>query len=294
MENTSLHKNLMASNIFFSVLHEEDEKSYQVMAAGEATRKKILDGLKKDELIFKPIPADSEKYPMDVLIEKEDKRVKGKTYADDIRVGLSKLNVLGSIGDSIYDSRIFNALIDEIEHYRSERNAAYDRLLAQLSKKTGGNLPITEKKKFEFEFDTPRMTLKELKEINPDKFTYENIKSFIVKQERWTKLLKKHIRLPESYDPSSLICTALLNFRTSHKLKCSALKRQPDTCAIPNSELRVFVMASDGVIKFTNLFQNKFTGMVMKHRHSLSDMAHTLLDYLSFLGDDRSVICCSF
>lgn len=250
--------------------------------------------MKKDYDKPRALPYSKCQYPMDALIEKEDLRVKSKIYPDDIRVGFSKLNVLGSIGDSIYDPKIFNALIDEIEHYRKERVKTYDSLMKSLvSKKPIAN-NLADVRKFKFEFEKPNMTVEELKTISPTTYTYESIRSFIVKQDRWQKLLKKHIRLPESFDTSSLLCSALMNFRPQHKLKASGLKRQPDVLAVLNCDLKLFVLASDGVIKYYSIFKNKYNDIIIKNHNNLKNMARILLEYMSFLGDDRSIVCCHY
>jgi len=250
--------------------------------------------MKKDYEKPHTLPFSKCQYPMDALIEKEDLREKSKIYPDDIRVGFSKLNVLGSIGDSIYDPKIFNVLIDEIENYRKERVKVYDALMKSLSSKKNTSTTSTEPRKFKFEFEKSNMTVEELKTISPNTYTYESIRSYIIKQERWQKLLKRHIKLPESYDTSSLLCSALMNFRPQHKLKASGLKRQPDVLAVLNCDLKFFVLASDGVIKFYNIFKNKYNDIIIKNHNNLKNMSRILMEYMSFLGDDRSVVCCHY
>ncbi|OUM69870.1 hypothetical protein PIROE2DRAFT_2056, partial [Piromyces sp. E2] len=295
IDNFKLHDKIIESNVFFSVYLEDENEPYQILAAGDKTRVEILDRMKKDYEKPHALPFSKCQYPMDALIEKEDLRVKSKIYPDDIRVGFSKLNVLGSIGDSIYDPKIFNALIDEVEHYRKERVRAYDTLMKTLSSKNpSNNTTIVDTKKFKFEFERQNMTVEELKIISPITYTYDSIRSFIVKQERWQKLLKKHIKLPESFDTSSLLCSALMNFRPQHKLKASGLKRQPDVVAILNCDLKLFVLASDGVIKYYSIFKNKYNDIIIKNHNNLKNMARILMEYMSFLGDDRSVICCHY
>jgi len=300
IDNFKLHNKIIESNVFFSVYLEDENEPYQILAAGDKTRVEILDRMKKDYEKPHALPFSKCQYPMDALIEKEDLRVKSKIYPDDIRVGFSKLNVLGSIGDSIYDPKIFNALIDEIESYRKERVKAYDALMKSLlSKKnttttTTSNTKPAEPRKFKFEFEKSNMTVEELRTISPITYTYESIRSFIVKQERWQKLLKKHIKLPESFDTSSLLCSALMNFRPQHKLKASGLKRQPDVVAVLNCDLKLFVLASDGVIKFYSIFKNKYNDIIIKNHDNLKNMARILMEYMNFLGDDRSVVCCHY
>jgi serine/threonine protein phosphatase PrpC len=294
IDNFKLHDKIIESNVFFSVYLEDENEPYQILAAGDKTRIEILDRMKKDYEKPHALPFSKCQYPMDALIEKEDLRVKSKIYPDDIRVGFSKLNVLGSIGDSIYDPKIFNALIDEVEHYRKERIKTYDNLMKSLTSKKPTSNPNTDPRKFKFEFEKPNITVEELKAISPITYTYDSIRSYIVKQERWQKLLKKHIKLPESFDTSSLLCSAVMNFRPQHKLKASGLKRQPDVVAVLNCDLKLFVLASDGVIKFYNIFKNKYNDIIIKNHSNLKNMARILMEYMSFLGDDRSVICCHY
>jgi len=294
IDNFKLHDKIIESNVFFSVYLEDENEPYQILAAGDKTRIEILNRMKKDYEKPHALPFSKCQYPMDALIEKEDLRVKSKIYPDDIRVGFSKLNVLGSIGDSIYDPKIFNALIDEVEHYRKERVKTYDNLMKSLTSKKPTNNTITDPRKFKFEFERTNITVEELKAISPITYTYDSIRSFIVKQERWQKLLKKHIKLPESFDTSSLLCSAVMNFRPQHKLKASGLKRQPDVIAVLNCDLKLFVLASDGVIKYYSIFKNKYNDIIIKNHNNLKNMARILVEYMSFLGDDRSVICCHY
>jgi len=295
IDNFKLHDKIIESNVFFSVYLEDENEPYQILAAGDKTRIEILERMKKDYEKPKALPFSKCQYPMDALIEKEDLRVKSKIYPDDIRVGFSKLNVLGSIGDSIYDPKVFNALIDEVEHYRKERQKTYDTLMKSLlTRKPIPPNVLQDPRKFKFEFEKNDMTVEELKTISPITYTYDSIRSFIVKQDRWNKFLKKHIRLPESFDTSSLLCSAVMNFRPQHKLKASGLKRQPDVLAVLNCDLKLFVLASDGVIKYYSIFKNKYNDIIIKNHNNLKNMARNLMEYMSFLGDDRSVVCCHY
>jgi serine/threonine protein phosphatase PrpC len=294
IENYKLHDKIIESNVFFSVYLEDENEPYQILAAGDKTRIEILDRMKKGYEKPRALPFNKCQYPMDALIEREDLRVSSKIYPDDIRVGFAKLNVLGSIGDSIYDPKIFNALIDEVEHYRKERVKVYDALMKNLISKRPIENAISETRRFKFEFERSNITIEELKAISPLTYSYDSIRSFIVKQDKWNKLLKKHIRLPESFDTSSLLCSALMNFRPHHKLKASGLKRQPDIVSILNCDLKLFVLASDGVIKYYSTFKNKYNDIIIKNHNNLKNMARILMDYMSFLGDDRSVIFCHY
>lgn len=275
-------------------MEDENEQPYQILAAGDKTRVEILERMKKSYKKPEALPLNKCQYPMDALIEKEDQRVSSNIYPDDIRLGFSKLNVLGSIGDSIYDPKIFNVLIDEIEHYRKERARAYDTLMKNLLSNKSVDDALIDSRRFRFEFERSNITLEELKEISPINYTYDNIRSYIVKQDRWDKLLKKHIRLPESFDASSLLCSALMNFHPQHKLKAPGLKRQPDIITVLNSDLKLFVLATDGVIKYYNTFKNKYNDIIIKNHNDLKNMSRLLLEYMSFLGDDRSVVCCHY
>ncbi|ORX41641.1 protein serine/threonine phosphatase 2C [Piromyces finnis] len=294
IDNFKLHNKIIESNVFFSVYLEDENEPYQILAAGDKTRVEILDRMKKDYEKPHALPFSKCQYPMDALIEKEDLRVKTKIYPDDIRVGFSKLNVLGSIGDSIYDPKIFNVLIDEIEHYRKERVKAYDNLIKVLTSKKPVGHTISDPKRFKFEFEKTGMTIEELRTISPVTYTYESIRSFIIKQERWQKLLKNHIRLPESFDTSSILCSALMNFHPHHKLRAPGLKRQPDVISVLNCDLKLFILASDGVIKYYSTFKNKYNDIIIKNHENLKNMARILIEYMSFLGDDRSVVCCHY
>ncbi|ORX84459.1 hypothetical protein BCR32DRAFT_277156 [Anaeromyces robustus] len=109
------------------------------------------------------------------------------------------------------------------------------------------------------------------------------------------KIIKKNIFVYLNLlIPLHFFVLLLMNFRPQHKLKASGLKRQPDVVAVLNCDLKLFVLASDGVIKFYNTFKNKYNDIIIKNHDNLKNMARILMEYMSFLGDDRSVVCCHY
>lgn len=49
----------------------------------------------------------------------------------------------------------------------------------------------------------------------------------------------------------------------------------------------MFVITSDGVIRFYEKFKEQFQTLIMRHEQNPERLAHKLKDYMKWLGDDR-------
>ena len=49
----------------------------------------------------------------------------------------------------------------------------------------------------------------------------------------------------------------------------------------------MFIITSDGVIRFYEKFKEHFQNMIMAYEHQPEKMAMKLKDYMKWLGDDR-------
>ena len=68
--------------------------------------------------------------------------------------------------------------------------------------------------------------------------------------------------------------------------------RVPETTSIPTKDLRMFIVTSDGVIRFYEKFREQYQAMIMRNEQNPERLASKLKDYMKWLGDDRSIIIC--
>lgn len=86
---------------------------------------------------------------------------------------------------------------------------------------------------------------------------------------------------------SRVLLAAIKYLNATHRLTQPGLLRVPETSAIPNRELKMFIITSDGVIRFWDKFKDQFQNMIMANEHSPEKLANKLKDYMKWLGDDR-------
>ncbi|KAI9207898.1 uncharacterized protein BJ171DRAFT_257015 [Polychytrium aggregatum] len=82
---------------------------------------------------------ESDESKSELLMEDEpqpqNQRVDPPLEFDDIRLGMSALNVFGTLGDSMYDAEVYNAFIDELIAFREELNRRYLLRMAYLQER---------------------------------------------------------------------------------------------------------------------------------------------------------------
>ena len=237
-----------------------------------------------------------------------------KNDFDDVRIGLSALNVWGSIGDSSYDPEVFNTFVDEIVEYRRLRALRWEECVA---KQAIGNAPPTPnaveaapagnadtamqdenaaKRAAASPTDTPRMKRKTnvvdegaelgsasqhssasssehmfdfehdpklLPVVSPMNdpvggIPYTDFRAFTLNRPAW-KMLRHHISLlPKEATMSRVLLTALRHLSAVDVLRRPGLVREPVTKTFENSDLKMFVIASDGVVRWYSKHKNDY------------------------------------
>ncbi len=72
-----------------------------------------------------------------------------------------------------------------------------------------------------------------------------------------------------------------------HLLKQAGILRVPDVTCVRNDEIRLFIIASDGVIRFYEELKEQYQNMIMKLESQPEKLIDKLKSYLKWLGDDR-------
>ncbi|KAJ1547146.1 hypothetical protein HK096_004170 [Nowakowskiella sp. JEL0078] len=406
-ENKNIHTTLVDSNIFLVLVREVAmEEYYQREGATQNVYYLVTSkGIKQKVLSQAAATADAEhenlnqsqQQPQD--IQDTPKSSDGKTISDaqqeaenakstpvdedipfsDLRIGFSALNVFGTLGDSLYDLEVFNALIDELVAFREDRTARYaakreqlevqekagvvaettgvvmgpeledtlvdDFLLSsnalaaavsaysnpvfaagagpngqdlmesveekeKLDKKKGKltlrwkererdnvveaekgtkeerngghNLEITaENKNFGgsttslgrrladisnilFPFEVVA-SMEELEAFDDSEFVYAEFRWWVMARPKWDYLRKHVSLLKKETHLSRVLLAALRNLNATHKLVHHGLLRVPETRSIANKDLAMFVVASDGVIRFYDKFKDEFRSKITKN-----------------------------
>ena len=139
--------------------------------------------------------------------------IEGETLEyDDIRVGLSALNVYGTIGDSSYDPDVFNTFLDEIIAFKQSRFEKYEQLKQEkhymemanmtVMSSSSGVIPFTSRSVTSNNSPVPKDM--EDVEFDPMEFTYEEFRGFVASRPSWA-FLKKHMYLMKDVSISLLL-----------------------------------------------------------------------------------------
>ncbi|KAI8801304.1 hypothetical protein BJ742DRAFT_838062 [Cladochytrium replicatum] len=144
---------------------------------------------------------------------------------------------------------------------------------------------------FPFEVFT---SLNELQTVDPIEFSYPEFRWWAMARPRW-EFLRKHLSLlKKEQQMSRVLLAAMRNLNANHRLTLPGLIRKPEVTSIANRELVLFVVASDGVIRFYEKFRDEFRGMIMRHLDEVERSTEVLKEYMKWLRDDRSVIVARF
>ncbi|TPX36740.1 hypothetical protein SmJEL517_g01283 [Synchytrium microbalum] len=319
-----------------SIDSDEQGKDTAVMEKDGDTEKtmihdeKALEAIKPPE--FSAIPGADE----------EDEEIQ----FDDLRIGMSALNVFGTLGDSFYDPQVFNTFIDELVVFRQDRVWRYNNHVEKVktnpaeldpkkrrstgdgtSRKTpkrnrkdtpestvpisssvsptigttpDGTTPISPVSatgpqvpsvKFAFEKMT---SLSDLEGVNPLEFPYSELREWMLARPAWGFLSKHLSLLKKETQMSRVLLSAVRGLDHRHHLASPGLVRVPDVTSIPNHELRSFVVASDGVIRFFKRFKKVFQEIISRNAETPEKCVEEMMNNLKWLRDDRSIIVCRF
>ncbi|TPX38397.1 hypothetical protein SeMB42_g04131 [Synchytrium endobioticum] len=266
---------------------------------------------------------------------------------DDLRIGMSALNVFGTLGDSFYDPAVFNTFIDELVAFRQDRvwryNAHIEKVKSDPSDLTdsvrkrrgpsaigslSGKAPKRNRKesleitteatansdarsgspiavipknnedsifapqlKFAFE---KMHSLSDLEGVNPLEFPYSELREWLLVRPNWAFLSKHLSLLKKESQMSRVLLSAVIGLDHRHRLNSPGLVRVPEVAAIPNHELRSFVIASDGVIRFYKRCKKIFQSIISRNADTPEKCVEEMMSNLKWLKDDRSIIVCRF
>lgn len=266
---------------------------------------------------------------------------------DDVRIGLSALNVWGSLGDSSYDPEVFNTFIDEIVEYRRERARRWEECMAKVAKNAskldtpqeGGNdtetaeelaskrpadeqrspeAPSPRKRRkqdtpspaptprlsprpgtkhlsepsppggpprhvFDFEFDPLALpAVSPLVDLEGG-IPYSDFRQWTLTRPTWKNMLRHHISLlPKESAMSRVFLTALRHLNARDKLRSPGVVRVPETKTFENSELRMFVIASDGVIRWYSKFRAEYNEIMVTNEAEPVKIADKLMNKMKW------------
>ena len=233
IDNPELHHYMATSGIFLVGIKEGAGKkhTYSILTQEKVKRKAMKSNM----------------YSHDFASRKRG----GEHKFDDLRVGMSALNVWGTLGDSIYDVQVYNTLLKELDTYRCESGIG-----------------------------------------NEGDVKYCMFRSWLVERESWAYLSKHLSLLPLETQMSRVFLTALKALKApEHYLSAPGLVRVPQTACLPNKDLRLFLVASDGVIRFYDKFRKDYDEVVMRYgERNPTRCVEELKKFLVWIGDDRSVI----
>ena len=172
--------------------------------------------VQNEDVVFKEIEFDPENEVSDDKEHAEedflpslalsDLKKPGSLFYDDVRVGLSALNVHGSIGDSSQDPEVLNTFIDCVLSYRvfaASKHRKQDEVEVVTSEDVGrssGMLPSLNFLPFDLSVDTLSHKEEEAKPLDQNydvsMFDYTEFRNFMLSCPEWD-FLKKHFTLPE-------------------------------------------------------------------------------------------------
>ncbi|KAJ3080681.1 hypothetical protein HK102_002885, partial [Quaeritorhiza haematococci] len=122
--------------------------------------------------------------------------------------------------------------------------------------------------------------------LNPLEYTYQDFRDFVTSRPIWP-FLRKHVSLLKKEETCSRVLLASIRHLTPEcKLTQPGLLRVPETRSFANRDLRLFVMGSDGVIRFYDQFIEQYQAMIMKNENNIERMVDQLKDYMKWLRDD--------
>ncbi|KAI9034509.1 hypothetical protein DFJ74DRAFT_763097 [Hyaloraphidium curvatum] len=213
---------------------------------------------------------------------------------DDVRLGLSALNVWGSIGDSIYDPDVFNPLVNLILEYRRLRSEAWHAARAEQApadtRKRKRAFSAAPGAPHAFDFDTdPRLLPSRDPLDDPAGTPYTDFRRFAMARPEW-KRLRHHVSLLPKESSMSRVLLALLRHPNPPLLSHPALVREPFTASVPLADLRVFLVCSDGVVRSYRHRKAAFDAAIEKDMDDPRALCMAMMGGMRWLGDDRSCI----
>lgn len=144
---------------------------------------------------------------------------------------------------------------------------------------------------FQFDFEkNPNITLKELHNLS-NQINYEEIIPFLVSRPNWS-ILSKHISLSKKNLATSKLFSSMINILNKDNfVRDCSLKRIPEITSIKNSDLKLFIIASDGVIRSYFDYKNQYHSMIVNNYKNPEKLIGAFKEFSSSINDDHSFIC---
>lgn len=340
IENEVLHKYIVDANMFLVGIREGlMHHDYHIITEPEVKTKVFLANMKQKEADsgtnrrLSRSSSNNSRHSASRKGNGASDSVNDAYKYDDIRVGMSALNVWGTLGDSIYDARVFNTFVKELHEFREERYRRWKKLMEQ------NNFPIDSKldhphhdlkeiatidtlkdatpdtdavvyvsqfsaeytdnsSEVQFGFEKPTFPKESLKGLNPRaQFSYVEFREWVVSRPAWQALLCRHISLlPKESQMSRILLAAIHKLRYPYNaLVKPGLIRTPATARVANKRLKLFCVASDGVIRFYEQLKNEFDSLIVKYAdNNMEKCVEEMKKLMEWVGDDRSLILGKF
>ncbi|KAJ3129618.1 hypothetical protein HK098_000769 [Nowakowskiella sp. JEL0407] len=276
LEDTLLADSLLSSNATAAAVAAY---ANPVLAAGA----KVYEEKKDDEKKSKKEAKEAEKKKKKTIWKTDNS--KNNTLAVPVKE------------DEISETEVDDSPFHDEDDGKSNEPSETDSLSGSASISATTNTTITRKLSdiphilFPFEVAT---SLQELAQIETNDFVYSEFRWWIMSRPKW-EYLRKHVSLlKKETHLSRVLLAALRNLNASHRLTCPGLLRTPETKSIANRDLALFVVASDGVIRYYDKFKEEFQGMVMRNSEDPERIVELMKEYMKWLRDDRSVIVCRY
>jgi len=120
---------------------------------------------------------------------------------------------------------------------------------------------------------------------------YKDLRAFMLSRPRWDAYLRKHFSLlSKENQMSRVLLAAVLNLTAEHKINGSGLIRKPNVTSFANSDLRLFILASDGVVRWYERDKPAYDRVILENRHDAKTMVLKMMDRMAWLRDDRTCI----
>ncbi|ORX76322.1 hypothetical protein BCR32DRAFT_271358 [Anaeromyces robustus] len=328
IENTSLHQHLIESNIFLVVSQPQNHKSLSKIITEVEEKQKILDKFDtnssprkhhKNQRSNKSKNKKNDLKPENVRIGFSALNVWGtlgdsiyepdifNTFIEEIEnfklLRRDRLNQLtlklksnSMINSAFYqlsknsqNSQNSNENNNSLKNneknniFLDEENA--DSMRQVISNSNNSNI------NFQFDFEkNPNITLKELHNL-ANQINYEEIIPFLTSRPNWPKI-SKHISLSKkNLSNSRLISSSINLLTTQHKINSCSLKRKPEITTIKNSELKLFIIASDGVIRSYYEYKDQYNSIITNNYKNPERLLSAFKEFSSSINDDHSLIC---
>ncbi|OUM65623.1 hypothetical protein PIROE2DRAFT_7382, partial [Piromyces sp. E2] len=173
----------------------------------------------------------------------------------------------------------------------SNKNYNDNSIKQKISMDCPQSILMSSPTEFQFEFEkNPNISLKELHNLS-NQFSYEEIIPFLISRPNWS-ILSKHISLSKKNLATSKLFSSTINILNRENfIKDCSLRRIPEITSLKNSDLKLFIIASDGVIRSYFDYKNQYHSMIINNYKSPEKLMGAFKEFSSSINDDHSFIC---